>query len=354
MSMGKGKMRILFSISIASIVAVAAVLFVEAGNVQLISARMKTQADPVASIGTEGSGKAAVPSTLTVAPLPTSIPTLTSTPPPVPPTGADAFVTRVFTNSQGLSLIYYLYVPYNYSPMRRYPLVLLLHGGGERYNPAWPAAEQKAVLFNQLYAQVWTPGYSQPYSPHIQQQWPCFVVIPQLAYGQYWVDTPMGDGSYTQPAQPTPWLLMAKEIVDSLQQEYREIDPGRLYITGLSLGAYGVWDASERWPDYFAAAIPIAGAGDPAKAAVLRNLPIWAFQGTADTVVPPSSSSDMISAIEAAGGHPLYTLYQGLGHSEWNYVYGTTGTPQNTPGVLPWLFSQKKVEPIYIPPHDVP
>ncbi|HJT57894.1 MAG TPA: prolyl oligopeptidase family serine peptidase [Ktedonobacteraceae bacterium] len=343
--MRKGKRRVLFSVSIVAVVTVAALAFIEAGSVQIIFAHKKlvekTEIEEKRTVAT---------STPTLLSTSTSTPTPTPSPAP-PPMGADAFMTRVFTDSQGLSLKYYLYVPYNYTPMQRYPLVLLLHGGGERSNPAWPEAEQKAVLFVQSYAQVWTPGYSLPYSPRIQQRWPCFVVIPQLSYGQYWVDTPVGYGSYTQPAQPTPWLLMAKEILDALQKEYREIDPGRLYITGLSLGGYGVWDAIERWPNYFAAAIPIAGAGDPSKAAVLKNLPIWAFQGADDTVVPPSSSSDMVAAIEAAGGHPRYTEYTGAGHTIWDYVYGTSGTSQNTPGVLPWLFSQKKVEPVYVPPH---
>ncbi|HEV7234704.1 MAG TPA: prolyl oligopeptidase family serine peptidase [Ktedonobacteraceae bacterium] len=133
---------------------------------------------------------------------------------------------------------------------------------------------------------------------------------------------------------------MAKEIVDALQKEYQGIDSNRLYITGLSLGGYGVWDAIERWPSYFAAAIPIAGAGDPSKAAVLKDLPIWAFHGSADTTVPASGSRDMIATIKAAGGHPLYTEYPGAGHEIWDFVYATTGTAQHTPGVLSWLFSQ--------------
>ncbi len=263
-----------------------------------------------------------------------------------PPTGANAFVTRVFTDSQGQSLRYYLYVPNGYTPGQSYPLVLLLHGGGERSNPAWTAMQNKAILFRNRYVQVWTPGYSIPYGPNIQQHWPSFVVVPQLSYGQYWVDAPIHNGSYTQTSQPTPWLLMAKEIVDALQKEYQGIDSNRLYITGLSLGGYGVWDAIERWPSYFAAAIPIAGAGDPSKAAVLKNLPIWAFHGSADATVPVSGSRDMIAAIKAAGGHPLYTEYPGAGHGIWDSVYATTGTAQRTPGVLSWLFSQVGQHPL--------
>ncbi len=269
--MGKEKQRILAMFCLA--VSFALLLAAAEGYLQATYASKKTDVKPIPTVPTKK-----------IEEIKSSAMTTTPTPRPTPaPIGAAAFATRIFTNSQGLSLTYYLYVPNDYTPERQYPLVLLLHGGGERSNPAWSAAEKKGVLFNQPYVQVWTPGYAVPYSPHIQQRWPSFVVIPQLSYGQNWVDTPPGDGSYTQAPQPTPWLLMAKGIVDALQKEYRGIDPGRLYITGLSLGGYGVWDAIERWPTYFAAAIPIAGAGDPAKAAVLKNFLSGPFR---DPVIP--------------------------------------------------------------------
>jgi predicted peptidase len=271
-------------------------------------------------------------------------------PMPVPTpsvTGANAFVTRVFTNGQGQSLTYYLYVPNNYSPQRLYPLVLVLHGGGEHSQPNWTAAQNKAILFRNDYVQVWEPDYNVPYNPQVQRHWPSFIVIPQIPVGQQWVNVPVHAGSYSQPTQPATSLLLTKELLDALQKQYQGIDAGRLYITGISLGGYGVWDAIERWPDYFAAAIPIAGAGDPSKAAVLKNLPIWAFQGADDQSVPVSGSRDMIATIRAAGGHPRYTEYPGAGHGVWGYAYSTTGNAQqNTPGVLPWLFAQRKGEDV--------
>jgi predicted peptidase len=274
------------------------------------------------------------------------------TPVPTPSvTGENAFVTRVFTNGQGQSLTYYLYVPYNYSPQRSYPLVLVLHGGGEHSHPNWTAGQNKAILFRNDYVQVWEPGYNVPYNPKVQQHWPSFIVIPQIPVGHQWVNVPVHAGSYSQPTQPATSLLLTKELLDALQKQYQGIDAGRLYITGISLGGYGVWDAIERWPDYFAAAIPIAGAGDPSKAAVLKNLPIWTFQGADDQTVPVSGSRDMIAAIRAAGGHPSYTEYPGAGHGVWGYVYSTTGNAQqNTPGVLPWLFAQHKGEDVSLPP----
>ncbi len=149
-------------------------------------------------------------------------------------------------------------------------------------------------------------------------------------------------GSYTQPAQPSIPLGLTKELLDALQKQYTGIDANRLYITGLSNGGYGTWDAIERWPDYFAAAVPISGAGDPSKAAVLKNLPIWAFHGSDDTTVPVEGSRDMIAAIQTAGGLPKYTELTGMGHVIWPYVYSLNTSSQRVPGFFAWLFSQHK------------
>ncbi len=250
------------------------------------------------------------------------------------------YTAHIFTNTQGLSLHYYLYIPAHYNPQKKYPLVLLLEGGGERSRPNYTAAQNQQLILNDAYVQVWSADYNAPGNPHIQQRWPCFVVVPQISISEQWVNTPVYNGSYTQPAQPSTPLLLTKELLDTLQQRYAGIDANRLYITGLSNGGYGTWDAIERWPDYFAAAAPIAGAGDPSKAVVLKNMPIWAFQGSADTVVPVSGSRDMIAAIEAAGGHPRYTEFPGTGHQVWEYVYSLSDSSERVTNFFPWLFSQ--------------
>jgi predicted peptidase len=252
------------------------------------------------------------------------------------------YTTHVFTNAEGLSLTYYLYLPLHYDPHQKYPLVLLLHGGGERSDPHHTSAQNEQVLMSQAYVQVWSAQYSAPGNPDIQQHWPCFVVVPQISLSQQWVNTSVHNGSYTQSPQPGTPLLLTKELLDALQREYASIDSHRLYITGLSLGGYGTWDAIERWPNYFAAAAPIAGAGDPSKAGVLTHLPIWAFHGSKDTTVPVSGSRDMINAIRAAGGNPRYTEFPGAGHGVWGYVYSLTDTSDRVPGFFSWLFSQHK------------
>ena len=243
---------------------------------------------------------------------------------------------------QGSTLTYYLYTPANYDPTKKYPLVLVLEGGGERSKPNYTAAQNEKLLLNDPYARVWSADYNAPGNPHIQQRWPCFVVVPQIPLSQQWVNVNVHAGSYKQPPQPGIPLRLTKALLDDLQQQYSGIDSNRLYITGLSNGSYGTWDAIERWPHYFAAAVPIAGAGDPSKAAVLKNMPIWAFQGSADSIVPISGSRTMIAAIRAAGGQPKYTEFAGQSHEVWPYVYSLGVSPLNVADFFPWLFAQHK------------
>jgi predicted peptidase len=244
-------------------------------------------------------------------------------------TGEGTFTTHVFTDAQGHKMTYYLYVPAYYNPQQKYPLVLLLHGGGERGKSKSTAAQNRQLLLSQPYVQIWE-------QPIIQDHWPSFIVVPQIIGGtDRWVNVPAHVSSYKMQAEPSTSLMMAKEIVDAVQKQYSDIDANRLYITGISMGGFGVWDAIERWPNYFAAAAPVSGAGDPSKAAVLKQLPIWDFHGTKDTTVPVSGSRDMIAAIKAAGGHPHYTEFPGATHVIWTQAY-------SLPGFLPWFFSQRR------------
>lgn len=236
------------------------------------------------------------------------------------------FATQSYRDMQGGSMNYYLYVPCNYDPTRSYPLVLLLHGGGEIGSSASSPAQNRALLLSQPYVQVWR-------SRAVQDRWPGFIVVPQLVDGNRWVEVPASHGNYQLASQPTGALLLATEIVESLQGEYRSIDPLRLYITGISSGGYGVWEAIERWPHMFAAALPLSGTGDPSKAAALANLPIWALRGAGDAYVSSTDARAMIRAIRQAGGHPRYTEFPNAGHDIWLQAY-------TSPDVLSWLFSQ--------------
>jgi predicted peptidase len=142
---------------------------------------------------------------------------------------------------------------------------------------------------------------------------------------------------------------MAMEIEQSLVQTYPQIDANRIYIGGVSMGGFGAWEAAERWPETFAAAFPIAGAGDPKAAAALAHTPIWAFHGSGDALVPVQGSRLMTQAARAAGAMVCYTEYPGAAHDIW-----FTKRPLNDPRVLAWIFAQTRARDADTPPPTCP
>lgn len=142
-------------------------------------------------------------------------------------------------------------------------------------------------------------------------------------------------GTFDRDTVPESRYLKAViELTDELQKEF-SIDKNRLYITGLSMGGYGTWDAITRYPGKFRAAVPICGGGDPAKAAPIKDMKIWAFHGELDDVVPAKGSQNMIKALREAGGNPRYTEYKGVDHGSWERAYAE-------PELLDWLFDNNQ------------
>jgi poly(3-hydroxybutyrate) depolymerase len=241
---------------------------------------------------------------------------------------------KSYHTSASVTLPYYLFVPEAYNPGNHYPLVLCLHGAGERGDSPY------AVELNSM-AIVWARDSN-------QARWPCFIVVPQCPVGQWW--------TYNNIEQN---IL---NYLDSLTGA-ASIDTARLYITGLSMGGYGTWDFLDRYPAKFAAAIPMSGGGNPASAPWIKNIPIWNFHGAQDGTVPVSESRNIINALEnagdtifythchnddctglpdsiigariAAGAKHLYTEYQYGGHMIWDEAY-------NYVHLLPWVFMQSK------------
>ena len=113
------------------------------------------------------------------------------------------------------------------------------------------------------------------------------------------------------------------------------VHPKRFYVTGLSMGGFGTWDLLGRVPTRIAAAIPICGGGDPSLAAKFKDVPIWAFHGEADPIVPVQGTRDMITALEKAGGKPKATFYPAVQHDSWTQTY-------KDQEVLRWLFAQRQ------------
>lgn len=218
----------------------------------------------------------------------------------------------------GLALPYRLFVP---RPMRTTPgLLLFLHGAGER------GSDNQAQLKNDALAWV---------QPALHDQHPTVVVFPQCPADATWVDAPWDEGRYSLEQTPISKPMAAVlELMPSLQNEF-SVDPNRLFVTGLSMGGYGVWDIIARGPTRFAGALPLCGGGDPAQAASLRDLPLWVFHGEDDAAVPVRGSRLMIQALRAVGAKPRYSELPDVGHNVWIHAY-------RDPEVLNWLLSQTR------------
>jgi predicted peptidase len=233
----------------------------------------------------------------------------------------DDLEARTFLSPSGQSLPYRLFVPEGYDPAARYPLILFLHGIGERGDD------------NRAQLSVW-PAPLRFVQPDVQAAHPSFFVAPQAPVDDLWTDIPHFNGPYDSSGIAiTRSLQSVIHLLDSLQSAY-SIDAARLYVTGLSLGGYGTWDIVHRQPGRFAAGVPIAGGGDPATAAGMTDTAFWAFHAVNDGAVHVSGSREMVAALQAAGAAPLYTEYPSGGHFIWDQAYATPGLPD-------WLFAQR-------------
>jgi lysophospholipase L1-like esterase/poly(3-hydroxybutyrate) depolymerase len=234
----------------------------------------------------------------------------------------DDFEARIFSSADGAKLPYRLLRPVNIEPGKKYPLVVFLHGAGEVGSD------------NALQLKHGAPTFAKP---DAREKFPCFVFAPQCPKGKKWVDWDWLTPGNSAPAEPAPVMKLVIEAEKAIEAEFG-IDADRIYVTGLSMGGAGTWDLITRYPDKFAAAVPVCGGGDREKAAAVKSMPIWAFHGLADNVVPPSRSQEMIASLRAAGGKAALTEYPGVAHDSWTFAY-------SEPHLLPWLFAQRRGEP---------
>jgi predicted peptidase len=235
---------------------------------------------------------------------------------PINPVLLAKFEAHVFKDGSGHPLRYRLFKPSGYDARTNYPLVLFLHG-------AAGIGDDNARQFN--------GGNEVPplalTADGAQARFPCFVLAPQCPRGGSW--SSLND-------QPTEMIRLTMAAIESLKGKFR-IDPRRIYLVGVSMGGHGVWDVAGKFQKTFAAAVPICGAGEPAKAAKLVKLPVWCFHGAADTTVNVNYARRMIAALRKAGGNPKYTEYPGVGHDSYRNAF-------LEPELLPWLFAQKHGE----------
>ncbi|MFO0924083.1 MAG: prolyl oligopeptidase family serine peptidase [Pirellulales bacterium] len=229
------------------------------------------------------------------------------------------FEPREYSDASGNTLKYRLMKPADYNPNRKYPLVLFLHGAGER------GSDNFAQLKH---------GMKEFTVDERRKSMPCYVMAPQCPTDKKWVEVDWSAKTHTAPQDPSVSIKLTMEVIESML-ETSGVDKSRVYITGLSMGGYGTWDTVARYPKFFAAAAPICGGGDPATAPKFASLPLWAFHGGKDTVVIPERSRDMIDSLKKAGGSPRYTEYPDAGHDSWTATYAS-------PEFHQWLFAQRR------------
>ncbi len=229
---------------------------------------------------------------------------------------SDKFLSGVYTDKNSTKLPYRYYKPDCFDNR---PLLVFLHGAGER-------GTDNEVSLN---------GVS-PFAPEYEltlEKYGSYFLVPQCANDFQWVDTPWVNGSFDSTnIKISKYLSAAKELIDNFVEE-NKIDKSRIYIMGCSMGGYGTWDMITRFPGYFRAALPICGAGDPAKAELIKNMPLWVFHGDADDSVPVTGSRDMVCALKNAGSDVIYTEVANYGHNIWKYVHESRI-------IYDWLFSR--------------
>jgi predicted peptidase len=226
------------------------------------------------------------------------------------------------------TLPYRVLLPENYDAKKKYPLIYFLHGAGERGNDNQKQLVHGAKLF---------------LKDSVRDEYPAIVVFPQCPANSFWSNVNITinlnnakERSFTfqEGGEPTIAMKLAESLLMKLLKEY-PINKRKVYVGGLSMGGMGTFEIVRRHPDVFAAAFPICGGGNHATAASMTNTRWWVFHGAKDDVVPPVNSEIMVTALQAAKAKVKYTLYPNANHNSWDPAFAE-------PGLLKWLFGQKK------------
>lgn len=225
---------------------------------------------------------------------------------------------------EGVVYRYQVFVPANWTKHQKWPVILFLHGAGERGDDGLLQTDVgigHAIRKNAV-------GF------------PFIVVMPQCRRNSLWV-----------------YADMQAQALAALEQSIKEFhgDRNRLYLTGISMGGYGTWDLADEYPGKFAALVPICGGihgpksfpqlhvgvADDAKvldpykdtAERIGKTPVWVFHGAVDDTVPVEESRKMVAALRAMGANVRYTEYPGVGHESWDRAYAESE-------LVPWLLAQ--------------
>ena len=222
-----------------------------------------------------------------------------------------------------LSLPYRILLPKSFQKDKKYPLLVFLHGAGER------GVDNELQLMH---------GSSLFLENSFREKHPAIIVFPQCPKGGYWATVLSREGPrkfiFSEKPKNNPQLDLVEGLLRALQKKY-QIDKKRIYLGGLSMGAMGTFELVYRNPRKFAAAFAICGGANPKIARKLRR-PAWRIDhGDADEVVPFEHSEIMANALLEKNSSVLFNRYSGVHHNSWDNVFVD-------PAFLPWLFSQTK------------
>lgn len=225
----------------------------------------------------------------------------------------------------GNELLYRILIPKSFDATKKYPLILFLHGSGERGNDNEKQLTHGGTLFLQ---------------DSIRQKFPAIVVFPQCREQSSWarieVNGEWGNRLFTfyEKGPPTQEMLLLEGLIKDLKNTYK-IKNNQILVGGLSMGGIGTFELVRRNPHMFSAAFPICGGANPKIAKRLNRTDWWVFHGGADKVVPPKYSTQMVEALRAKRAKVKYSLYPAVQHNSWDYAFKEAD-------LLPWLFSKSK------------
>lgn len=214
--------------------------------------------------------------------------------------------------------------PKEFKKTETYPVVLFLHGAGERGNDN----EKQLVHGSKLFIDS-------------IQKYPAIVIFPQCKQNDYWANATVDRNtkpislSFPKDSKPTKSLHLVMRYLDKLVKN-TYIDKNQIYLGGLSMGGMGTFELLSRKPELFAAAFAICGGGNSDLAEkYAKNTPMWIFHGAEDNVVNPQLSVEMVLALMKNGAKPNFNLYRNTNHNSWDPAFAE-------PELLSWLFSNKK------------
>lgn len=224
------------------------------------------------------------------------------------------------------TLNYRMLLPKNFDDTKQYPLVLFLHGAGER------GSDNKKQLVH---------GSELFLNEKNRDSFPAILIFPQCPKDDYWSKLEADRSTrpitfkYKYNEEPTKAMSLVINLMDGLV-ERPFVKTDQVYVMGLSMGGMGTFEIIHRKPEMFAAAVPICGGGDPLSVSnYAKSIPLWVFHGAKDDVVNPILSINMVSAILKEGGFPKFTLYDFANHNSWDPAFAEDE-------LLSWIFSNTK------------